>query len=143
MPQRRVRRQRYALGALIMVIMDRSDMLFLQQLRETAVGHPHRTLANLLVHVAFNSGLVESLHAGGEGPYSLQHRRCNKRQATALLRFASAQLSGVLGTYPVLDANFRNLAPWPEAIGRIVAFREYPRSWSFTATSAAVRLLVE
>jgi hypothetical protein len=140
MPQRRLPRQRAALEMQLMALLAPSDSPALQVLRETAVAHPHRALANLLGQMAFRNGPVETLHAGREHAYSLNHRRCNRRQASAVLRHTAEQLGGVLGSLPVWHPTWHDLIPWPEAAGRMVALLDYPRGWSFTANSASIRL---
>ncbi len=140
MPQRRLPRQRATLDVQMMALLAHSDSPALPALRETAVAHPYRALANLLVHMAYRNGPVETLHAGREYAGSLNHRRCTRRQAGTLLRYTAEQLGGVLGTLPVWHPMLHDLIPWPEAAGRMVALADYPRGWSFTATSAPVRL---
>jgi hypothetical protein len=89
----------------MMALLAHSDSPALRVLRETAVAHPHRALANLLGQMAYRNGPVETLHAGREQAYSLNHRRCNRRQAGALLRHTAGQLGGGLG-------NATSLAPY-------------------------------
>ncbi|MCP5011331.1 MAG: hypothetical protein GY942_15230 [Aestuariibacter sp.] len=144
MPQRRLPRHQATLDMLLRALSIHPESPMLQQLSSrvtTAVAHPHRTLANFLINSTYRNGPIENLHAGKMPAYLLTHRRCTTREAGKIVRFTAERLGAVVAALPVWHESLQEILPWPQAIGRIVAVRAYPRNWSFTEVSASIKLM--
>jgi hypothetical protein len=144
MPQRRLPRHQDTLNMLLRALSIHPAAPMLQQLSsrvETAVAHPHRTLANFLMNITYRNGPIENLHAGKTPAYPLTCRRCTTREAGKIVRFTAERLGAVVAALPVWHESLQEVLPWPEVTGRIVAVRDYPRNWSFTEVSASIELM--
>jgi len=152
MPQRRLPRHPPTLDTLLHARSIPPESPILQKLSplvETAVAHPHRALANLLINITYRNGPIENLHAGRMPAYPLDKRRGTSREAGKIVRFTAERLGAVVATLPVWHESLQEMLPlrlhsgqaWSEGIGRIVAARDYPRNWSFTEVSASIELL--
>ena len=143
MPQRRLPRHQATLDTLLRALSIPPESPVLQKLSplvKTAVAHPHRALANLLINVTYRNGPIENLHAGKTPAYPLDKRRGTSREAGKIIRFTAERLGAVVSTLPVWHESLQEMLPWPEGIGRIVAACDYPRNWSFTEANAPIEL---
>lgn len=159
MPQRKVKRNYKAVGLILGTMRFRHELQEIarygrdfQEQEKAAEMYPFRTLANVLMYLAYRNGPVEDAHAGHEPGYSLQKRRFTERQSGEILRGVSGYFSA-----SVSDFGWRehpDIEPWPH---RVIALpytisglepphipgAGYPRNWSLDAQSASFRLLKE
>lgn len=155
MPQRRVKRNWDPLER-ILGFMVQSKGVLPPASAQTAVSHPYRTLANVIIHFAYRNGPIESSHGGREPAYSLNHRRFTDRQARSIIRSTAEDLSPFISAVPLWDEGLGKMPPlrlhsepapswprgqaWPERTARLLIWRQYPHHWSFTESGSRIRL---
>jgi hypothetical protein len=142
MPQKQVKRNWEPLQTILgtLVGIHQAKEIMLPDSAETAVSHPYRTLANAIIHFAYRNGPIEDSRAGRAPAYSLNHRRFTDRQARQIIRFTAERLSPFVSATPLWDEQIANMPPWPERMAALPAFRQYPRTWSFTESSSRIHL---
>lgn len=126
-----------------MVAVHKSEDVDFSERCQTAVAYPYRALANAIVSLAYRNGPVESVHAGSEAAYRINHRRFTDRQARKVIRFTAERVSAVVSAYPLWDENLLDLPPWPERMVGLPFILLYPHGWSLTESSSQIRLVKE
>jgi hypothetical protein len=142
MPQRRVKRDWQTPGFVHAAFkaaydLDRADPLAHPEL---AVAHPYRSLANMIIKLAYRDGPIENVHAGTRAAWSLDYCRFTNRQARQVVRSVAERLSAVMSAYPPWDDEIPELLPWPARVAGLPLILLYPRGWSLTEVSSEIRL---
>ena len=108
----------------------------------STVAHPFRSLANMIINMAYRNGPIEDTHAGVNYAYRFTHRRFTARQAQTVIRFTSERLSGVMGgIYPFWDDNIPEVDTWPERLSGLPLMAVgYPSDWSMTDEDSRIRI---
>jgi len=114
----------------------------LERVRADAARHPTRLFSNALVNVAWRSGPVENIHAGGFHGYPLAQRRVTPAEEKDLMQSASNGLALGMTVCQVL-AREQPQRSWSEQVlpyGLAATMLITPSRWTLTAASREVRL---